>query len=110
MQPEKLDQLASTLEGAGAPVFLGGMARGLLGADSSVQCRHARGKELVLIDHNFISSKRKISFPVNIEPLSRCICFEIFFILGEPDKALKKADLIILAGVSADFRLNYGRR
>ena len=25
-------------------------------------------------------------------------------------KALKKADLIILAGVSADFRLNYGRR
>lgn len=60
--------MASKLEDAGAPVFLGGMARGLLGADSSVQCRHARGK------------------------------------------ALKKADLIIMAGVSADFRLNYGRR
>ena len=42
--------MASKLEDAGAPVFLGGMARGLLGADSSVQCRHARGKELVLTD------------------------------------------------------------
>ena len=40
--------MASRLEDAGAPVFLGGMARGLLGADSSVQCRHARGKEMVL--------------------------------------------------------------
>jgi len=34
----------------------------------------------------------------------------IFERLWEPGKALKKADLIILAGVSADFRLNYGRR
>ena len=43
------------------------MARGLLGAKSSVQCRHARGK------------------------------------------ALKEADLVIMGGVSPDFRLSYGR-
>ena len=59
--------MAASLERLGAPVFLGGMARGLLGGSSSVQCRHSRGV------------------------------------------ALKKADLIILCGVSADFRLNYGR-
>ena len=60
--------LADKIENAGIPTYLGGMARGLLGSESRVQCRHARGK------------------------------------------ALKEADLIILAGVSADFRLNYGRR
>jgi len=67
LQPNKLDDLASALENSGIPTYLGGMARGLLGIESTVQCRHARGK------------------------------------------ALKEADLIILAGVSADFRLNYGR-
>jgi len=67
LQPEKLQDLASSLEKLGAPVFLGGMARGLLGGTSKVQCRHSRGV------------------------------------------ALKKSDLIILLGVSADFRLNYGR-
>ena len=60
--------LAEKIENAGIPTYLGGMARGLLGSESQVQCRHARGK------------------------------------------ALKEADLVILAGVSADFRLNYGRR
>ena len=60
--------LAEKIENAGIPTYLGGMARGLLGSESRVQCRHARGK------------------------------------------ALKEADLVILAGVSADFRLNYGRR
>ena len=68
LQPAKLTELASKLEELGVPVFLGGMARGLLGGESRVQCRHARGV------------------------------------------ALKGADLIILCGVSADFRLNYGRR
>ena len=67
LQPEKLQDLATSLEKLGAPVFLGGMARGLLGGTSKVQCRHSRGV------------------------------------------ALKKSDLIILLGVSADFRLNYGR-
>ena len=68
LQPNKLDELASALENSGVPTYLGGMARGLLGAESGVQCRHARGK------------------------------------------ALKEADLVILGGVPADFRLNYGRR
>ena len=63
-----MDSLAEKIENAGIPTYLGGMARGLLGSESRVQCRHARGK------------------------------------------ALKEADLVILAGVSADFRLNYGRR
>ena len=67
MQPSKLETFAASLENLGVPVFLGGMARGLLGAESAVQCRHARGV------------------------------------------ALKNADLVVLCGVSADFRLNYGR-
>lgn len=67
MQPGKLDQLAAQIEQSGVPTYLGGMARGLLGSKSDVQCRHARGK------------------------------------------ALKEADLVIMGGVAADFRLNYGR-
>lgn len=67
LQPRKLANFAAGLEKLGVPVFLGGMARGLLGSESTVQCRHTRGV------------------------------------------ALKNADLIVLCGVSADFRLNYGR-
>jgi thiamine pyrophosphate-dependent acetolactate synthase large subunit-like protein len=49
------------------PVFLAGMARGLLGRAHPLQMRHQR------------------------------------------KKALKKADLVIIAGMPCDFRLNYGR-
>jgi acetolactate synthase-1/2/3 large subunit len=38
--------LARAVEALGVPVWLGGMARGLLGRDSPVQFRHARGKAL----------------------------------------------------------------
>jgi acetolactate synthase-like protein len=38
--------LARTVESLGIPVWLGGMARGLLGATSPIQFRHARGKAL----------------------------------------------------------------
>ena len=50
----------------GVPVYLSGMARGLLGPDERLQLRH----------------KRK--------------------------EALREADLVILAGVPCDFRLDYG--
>merc|ERR1719444_113429 len=54
LQPGKLQTLAKVLEQAGAPVYLGGMARGLLGGESSVQCRHARGKALKEADVIFM--------------------------------------------------------
>jgi acetolactate synthase-1/2/3 large subunit len=50
------------------PVFLSGMARGLLGPDHPCQIRHGR------------------------------------------KRALREADLVILAGVPCDFRLDYGRQ
>ena len=58
--------VAAALERIGAPVYLSGMARGLLGRDHPLQLRHKRRE------------------------------------------ALKEADLVLLAGVPADFRLDYG--
>jgi acetolactate synthase-1/2/3 large subunit len=40
------EPVARAIESIGAPVWLGGMARGLLGRDSAIQFRHARGKAL----------------------------------------------------------------
>ncbi len=65
--PGQADAVAKALETLGAPVFLSGMARGLLGVAHPLQMRHGRRK------------------------------------------ALKDADLVLLAGVPADFRLEYGR-
>ena len=65
--PENAKQLAEAVNALGIPTFLGGMARGLLGAKSNAQIRQNRGG------------------------------------------ALRKADLIILAGTVCDFRLGYGR-
>ncbi|MGZ8809921.1 MAG: thiamine pyrophosphate-binding protein, partial [Thermoanaerobaculia bacterium] len=59
--------VAKALEQIGAPVYLSGMSRGLLGAKHRLHMRHRR------------------------------------------KDALRQADLVILAGVPADFRLNYGR-
>jgi acetolactate synthase-1/2/3 large subunit len=59
--------LAHAVAELGIPVYLGGMARGLLGRDHPLQMRHKRRE------------------------------------------ALKECDLIILAGLAADFRLDYGR-
>ncbi|MDC0719670.1 thiamine pyrophosphate-binding protein [Nannocystis sp. bb15-2] len=64
--PGEARGIASALEAIGAPVYLSGMARGLLGAGHRLQMRHAR------------------------------------------KAALKQADLVILAGVPCDFRLDYG--
>lgn len=61
-------ELAAAVEAIGAPVYLSGMARGLLGRDHALQMRH----------------QRRV--------------------------ALKEADLVLLAGVPADFRLDYGRQ
>jgi acetolactate synthase-1/2/3 large subunit len=61
------DALAAAVERLGVPVYLSGMARGLLGRRHPLQARHRRRE------------------------------------------ALKEADLVILAGVPCDFRLNYGR-
>ena len=66
MNPMKAEELAEAVNQLGIPVYLSGMARGLLGKNSSLQFRH----------------KRK--------------------------NAIKDADLIILAGVPNDFRLDYG--
>ncbi|WP_434415270.1 thiamine pyrophosphate-binding protein [Nannocystis pusilla] len=65
--PGEARGIASALEAIGAPVYLSGMARGLLGAGHPLQMRHAR------------------------------------------KAALKQADLVVLAGVPCDFRLDYGQ-
>lgn len=67
LRPERADRLAEAVASVGVPVYLSGMARGLLGAESDVHVRHRRRE------------------------------------------ALKDADLVLLAGVPSDFRLDYGR-
>jgi len=59
--------LAEAVGALGIPVYLSGMARGLLGPDHALQLRHNR------------------------------------------KQALREADLVLLAGVPCDFRLDYGR-
>jgi thiamine pyrophosphate-dependent acetolactate synthase large subunit-like protein len=59
--------LVHAVESLGVPVYLSGMARGLLGKSHRLHMRHKRGN------------------------------------------ALGKADFVLLAGVPADFRLDYGR-
>ncbi len=63
----EVDALVEAVRALRVPVYLSGMARGLLGAGDPLQVRH----------------KRK--------------------------EALREADLVILAGVPCDFRLDYGR-
>jgi thiamine pyrophosphate-dependent acetolactate synthase large subunit-like protein len=67
-QPERAFNVAQAVEAIGAPVYLSGMARGLLGKDHRLQVRHKRRE------------------------------------------ALREADLVLLAGVPCDFRLDYGRQ
>ncbi len=61
------DAVAAAVERIGIPVYLSGMARGLLGSSHPLHRRHQRRK------------------------------------------ALREADLVVLAGVPSDFRLDYGR-
>jgi len=63
----RVPALAEAVQRLGVPVYLSGMARGLLGHHHPLQCLHHR------------------------------------------KEALREADLIILAGVPCDFRLDYGR-
>ncbi|KAJ3333763.1 hypothetical protein HDU93_008377 [Gonapodya sp. JEL0774] len=66
--PEAAARLAAAVKGLGVPIFLAGMARGLVGQDGGgVQLRQVR------------------------------------------KKALATADVIVLAGITPDFRLDYGR-
>lgn len=67
LHPENVAKLAAAVGSLGIPVFLAGMARGLLGRSHPLLMRHQRSK------------------------------------------ALKEADLVIMAGMPCDFRLNYGR-
>ena len=67
LYPEMADKLAGAVGSLGIPIFLTGMARGLLGRSHAMQMHHQR------------------------------------------KKALKDADLVILAGMPCDFRLGYGR-
>ncbi|MDH3432823.1 MAG: thiamine pyrophosphate-binding protein, partial [Gammaproteobacteria bacterium] len=64
---EQAGALAAAIEHIGIPVYLSGMARGLMGLSHPLHRRHQRRK------------------------------------------ALREADLVLLAGVPSDFRLNYGR-
>lgn len=66
MNPQKAEALAHAVNQLGIPVYLSGMARGLLGRNHLLQLRHHR------------------------------------------KEAIREADLIILAGVPNDFRLDYG--
>ncbi len=66
VSPDIAEPVRTALEQIGAPVYLSGMARGLLGADHPLQARHRRRE------------------------------------------SLREADFVLLAGVPADFRLDYG--
>ena len=66
LEPEHVAELAAGVRRLGVPVYLSGMARGLLGKDR-LHIRHKRSK------------------------------------------AMRQADVIILAGVPADFRMQYGQ-
>ena len=68
LAPDQAAALAQALTAIGAPVYLSGMARGLLGRDHPLHVRHQRRA------------------------------------------ALKEADLVLLAGVPCDFRLDYGNQ
>jgi acetolactate synthase-1/2/3 large subunit len=67
LQAEEASAIAAAVERIGLPVYLSGMARGLLGKNHPLHMRHKRRQ------------------------------------------ALKEADLVLLAGVPCDFRLDYGR-
>lgn len=67
MIPSEAETLAEGLTRLTIPVYLSGMARGLLGTSSTFQFRHHR------------------------------------------KEALREADLVVLAGVPSDFRLEYGQ-
>jgi acetolactate synthase-1/2/3 large subunit len=64
---DEIEEVAAAVGRLGVPVYLSGMARGLLGKGHRLQLRH----------------KRRV--------------------------ALREADLVLLAGVPSDFRLDYGR-
>ena len=66
LDPKRARELVQAVEALQIPVYLSGMARGLLGRNHPLQLRHKR------------------------------------------TQALKEADLVILAGVPCDFRLDYG--
>ena len=66
LDPPSAEGLAHAVERLGLPVYLSGMARGLLGPEHPLLLRHKRRN------------------------------------------ALKEADLVLLAGVPSDFRLDYG--
>lgn len=68
LDPASIDRVATAVDRLGIPVYLSGMARGLLGRGHRLQLRHRRRQ------------------------------------------ALRRADLVILAGVPCDFRLDYGRQ
>lgn len=68
LEAAEIGELSRAVERLGTPVYLSGMARGLLGRGHRLQLRHKRRN------------------------------------------ALKQADVVLLAGVPADFRLDYGRQ
>ncbi len=86
LPPVKSDELVRAINRLGIPCYLGGMSRGLLGANSPLQ---------VIRIKNLIVNQLKNYFDHQARQHRR--------------DALKEADLIILAGSVCDFRLSYGR-
>ncbi len=68
LHPDDVEELAHAVTRLGMPVYLSGLARGLLGREHPLLLRHRRRE------------------------------------------ALREADLVLLAGVPCDFRLDYGRQ
>jgi len=58
MNPPKADELAAAVTRLGIPVFLSGMARGLLGKENKLQMRHHR-KEAIKESDSQPSPKRE---------------------------------------------------
>jgi acetolactate synthase-like protein len=76
--PQDADAIADAIRKAGVPTYLGGMARGLLGAASPIQLRHARGKALREADCVIVAG-----FPLD-------------FRMGYGQKINRKADLVVI--------------
>ncbi len=88
MTDERANELAESITALGIPTFLGGMSRGLLGADSDIQFRHKRTNALKEADVVIIAG-----FPFD-------------FRLGYGRKISSKATLIAANLSSVDLRKN----
>lgn len=86
--PREADEVARAVERMGIPVYMGGMARGLLGANHPLQLRHKRSKALREADCVVVAG-----FPLD-------------FRMGYGQKINKSADLVVINRDPAWLRRN----